>query len=143
MKKILVPVDGTDSCSKALDYAKDLAEKFDSEILIFNSQEISPSFVWLNDPVIINNTEYDPEKIAHDIVEQTSELLRKKNPNLKIHLKTSLGDPAHAILDIAESEECDLILMSTHGMKAVRRFLLGSVTNKVVHHAHIPVLVVR
>ena len=141
MKRILLPVDGTTTCGKAIKYARDLAENFESEVIIFNSQEVIPTFVWLNDPVIVNNTEYDPERIAKEIVEETSKCF--ENSDVKLKLITRIGDPAHTILEIADEENCDLIIMSTHGMKAVKRFLLGSVTNKIVHHAEIPVLVVR
>jgi len=53
------------------------------------------------------------------------------------------GDPASVIIDAADSEKCDLILIHTHGMGVVKRFTVGSVTNTIVHHASTPVLVVK
>ena len=53
------------------------------------------------------------------------------------------GDPADAILDVAEEQGCGLIVVGNQGMKGARRFLLGSVPNRVSHHAPCSVLIVR
>jgi nucleotide-binding universal stress UspA family protein len=53
------------------------------------------------------------------------------------------GDPADAILDVAEERDADLIVVGNKGMTGARRFLLGSVPNKVSHHAPCSVLIVR
>ena len=53
------------------------------------------------------------------------------------------GDAADAILDVAEEQRCDLIVVGNKGMTGAKRFLLGSVPNKVSHHAPCSVLIVR
>jgi nucleotide-binding universal stress UspA family protein len=53
------------------------------------------------------------------------------------------GDAADAILDVAEEQRCDLIVVGNRGMTGAKRFLLGSVPNKVSHHAPCSVLIVR
>jgi len=53
------------------------------------------------------------------------------------------GDPASAILDEVEEGNYDLVIMKTHTMKEKKRFMLGSVTNKVVHHISIPIMIIR
>ena len=53
------------------------------------------------------------------------------------------GDPAHTIVDIAERYRCDLIIMGARGTSALRSALLGSVSNEVLHAAHIPVMIVK
>jgi len=53
------------------------------------------------------------------------------------------GDPADAILDVAEETGADLIVVGNKGMTGVSRFLLGSVPNKIAHHAPCDVLIVR
>ena len=53
------------------------------------------------------------------------------------------GDPASVILDEVEKGNYDLVIMKTHTMKKKKRFMLGSVTNKVVHHISIPILILR
>ena len=54
-----------------------------------------------------------------------------------------LGDPADAILDVAEEQGADLIVIGNKGMTGAKRFLLGSVPNKVSHHAPCSVLIIR
>lgn len=141
MKKILLPVDGSVTCFGAFDYAKDLAQKFDAEIMILNSQDISPSFVWLNDPMLAANTQYDPKKIAIEIVDKAARYF--EDLDIEVTKLTEIGEAAHAIIEVADREEVDVIVMCTHGMSSVKRFLVGSVTNNVIHHAHVPVLVVK
>ena len=53
------------------------------------------------------------------------------------------GDPASAILDEAEKGDYDLVIMRTNTMKKRKRFMMGSVTNKVVHHIDKPILIIR
>ena len=53
------------------------------------------------------------------------------------------GDPADAIIDLAEEQDCDLIVVGNKGMTGAKRFLLGSVPNKISHHAPCSVLIVR
>ena len=53
------------------------------------------------------------------------------------------GDPADAILDVAEEREADLIVVGNKGMTGAKRFLLGSVPNKISHHAPCSVLIIR
>ena len=53
------------------------------------------------------------------------------------------GDPADALIDVAEQQSADLIVVGNRGMTGVKRFLLGSVPNKVAHHAPCTVMIVR
>ncbi len=141
MKKILLPIDGSEICPKAYEHAKKIAEKFDSEIVIFNAQDLTPPFGWLYDPIVPKNEENNLEKIGEKIVKNGMDAFSETG--IKVTTKTALGDPATTILEAAKKEGCDLIIMCTHGMSRSKRFLLGSVTNKVVLHAEIPVLVIR
>lgn len=140
-KKILVPIDGVDVENVVIEVVKDYIETHDSEVVIFNCQDVLPSVYWMNDPVAVKDVPYDPKTIAEDIVSKVKDSFG--NLSDKIETKTEIGDPATEILNTAEAGNFDLIVMCTHGMSATKRFLLGSVTNKVVHHAKIPVLVVR
>lgn len=54
-----------------------------------------------------------------------------------------IGEPPDAIIDVADQEKADLIVMGTHGWSLAKRLLLGSVSTSVLHHAHCDVLVVR
>jgi nucleotide-binding universal stress UspA family protein len=62
---------------------------------------------------------------------------------VSVHTHAREGDPAQAIIEVAESEKADLIIVGNKGMAGAKRFLLGSVPNKVSHHAPCSVLIVR
>lgn len=140
-KKLLVPVDGTTTCNKAFVYSIKIAQKFNSEIVLFNAQEIAPTIAWVNDPIVYSQTAIDPEQIAADILAIASKSFEETE--IMITTKFAIGDAAHAILDACDELQCDAIIMATHGNKAIKRFLLGSVTDKIVHHAKVSVIVVR
>jgi nucleotide-binding universal stress UspA family protein len=62
---------------------------------------------------------------------------------VKVETFAREGDPADAILDVAEEQGADLIVVGNKGMTGAKRFLLGSVPNKVSHHAPCSVLIIR
>ena len=64
-------------------------------------------------------------------------------PASKVQTFAREGDPADAILDVAEEQNADLIVVGNKGMTGAKRFLLGSVPNKVSHHAPCSVLIIR
>ncbi len=141
MKKILVPVDGLETCGKTFETAGSLADKFGAEIVVlYVKHTIDP----LSHPGYVALEEHSDihiEDIAKDISKKAVDKL--VHEGRKIHAVIEAGDPASVIIDVASREKCDMIVMCTHGMGAMKRFFLGSVTNKVVHHADVPVLVVR
>ena len=62
---------------------------------------------------------------------------------MRAHTRVEVGDPAETVLDIAEEEESDLIVMGSRGFGTFRRLLMGSVSSQVLAQAHCPVLVVK
>jgi nucleotide-binding universal stress UspA family protein len=66
-----------------------------------------------------------------------------KEAGVKVGTFARQGDPADAILDVAEEENADLIVVGNKGMTGAKRFLLGSVPNKVSHHAPCSVMIIR
>lgn len=140
VKKILVPIDGSEDSKKALDTAIKLAEKFDSQIILLN--------------VIQSYNDYSHLTIQHyNILEEDMKLFKKKSEELLEKTKEELkyinvktisieGYAVDKIIAISEEEKVDLIIMATHGMSRMKRYLIGSVTNNVVHHSKIPVLVI-
>ena len=141
MKKILVPVDGSDNSMKALERAYELGTLKNSEILILtvvNSQR--------DNPYIIDQdymSKLSKENIAHG--EKILEEAKKKFENYPGEVKTLLrnGDIAETIMDIAEDEGYDCIVMGRRGTNISSRSLLGSVSNKVLNYANKCVFVVK
>ena len=140
MNRILLPVDGSEECLKAYEMAKQIAEKFNSEIVVL--LVVEPSFM----DMYFARKDYQPvERNLEMLKDELLENAKKPFEGTQLNVKylSTVGDPASAILDAAESENCDWIVIATHGLGVAKRFLIGSVTNKVVHHASVPVLVVR
>ncbi len=141
MKKILVPVDGSENSMKALEKACEVGVLQDSEILILavvNSQRDNPYIV---------DQDYTSELSKQNITrgEEILKEAKKKFDKYKGKVETRLrnGEIADTIIDIAEDEGYDLIIMGRRGMNISSRSLLGSVSNKVLNYANTSVLVVK
>ncbi|KDR96267.1 Nucleotide-binding universal stress protein, UspA family [Peptoclostridium litorale DSM 5388] len=141
MKKILLPVDGSEFCTKAYDMAKDFAKKFGAEIAVIHVENIESSFSYAYTTTNFQSIDAYIKEKSEEIIEKAKKHF--EGEDFKVTFETTTGDPASEIIDYAEKENCDLILICTHGMSTTRRFLIGSVANKVVHHATVPVFVIR
>jgi nucleotide-binding universal stress UspA family protein len=78
---------------------------------------------------------------ADGIREQVVETARRQGVTIEFH--SSTGEPAEALLELAEKLQADLIVVGNRGMSGMKRFLLGSVPNKISHHAPCSVLIVN
>ena len=138
MNNILLPLEKTSEEVEVIEEAVKIAQNFDSTITIFHVDDSK---------VIINEFQYNPkdyEEILKSRKMNNTKMIKSyEDLGLKIQVKETAGDPAVEIIEEAKKGNYDLIIMKTHGMKATKRFMLGSVTDKVVHHVSIPVLVVR
>ena len=139
LAKILVPVDFSERCLGAARYAEALSGRFQSEIALlhvlepmryeFSTLEFGGTV--MND-LLANRAEQAQQQLQAFLAEELA----------GAHVKRVLldGDPAQKIVRYAQSEHSDVIAMSTHGYGPFRRFILGSVTAKVLHDADCPVL---
>ena len=139
IKKILVPVDGSGHAKKAIEYATDLALKYDAgvhlihvvnepkipdELLEYMEQEHineSPSYVYL-------------ERIGQKIMGKAEQEVKDKGIE-DVHAIVVEGDPAEKILDYARKAGFDMIVMGSRGLGKIETLVLGSVSNKVCHMA--------
>jgi len=141
MKKILLPVEYFADEPELVQEAVDIGKKFNSKITIFHVD---------NTQIMISRLQYEAY-IDRDIIADRPDNKKNiekiinlyKDEGLDVEVKEKTGDPASEIINEAEEGDYDLVIMRTHGMGAAKRFMLGSVTNKVVHHIDKPLLVVR
>jgi nucleotide-binding universal stress UspA family protein len=143
-KKILSPTDFSEPSYEALKVANELALHFSSELLVVHIVASIPLIPpGPPAPVTFNVVEYQQEleKSSRKMLE---DLVKKSVPE-KIWVRTLvvLGDPADRIVEIADEEQVDLIVIATHGQTGWRRFVFGSVTEKVVRLTPRPVLTIR
>ena len=149
IKKILVPIDGSETARKALEYAVDLAKQTGSTIILLSVIDKSSFYdIPITFPNVISPTPL--LETLEDYLRQTAEayvadaegLCRSKGVESRKIVNT--GHPAEEIIKAAEDLKVDLIVMGSHGKSALGAALLGSVTMRVIHmETKIPVLVVR
>ena len=138
-KNILVPLDGSKLAEAALPAAKALAKPTSRLVLM----RVMPD-LWIDDPLTPDQMEEFLTRNKHDgqkYLDDVAESLRKEGLNVDVIV--AMGEPADQIIDVATLTHCDLIAMATHGHSGWQRLMLGSVADKVVQHAAIPVLLVR
>jgi nucleotide-binding universal stress UspA family protein len=148
-ERILVPLDGSKFGEAALPNAEDLAIKLapGTEIEIILLQVISDlTFDVLTADVAaqLPHDEADIRKIKQAVqkyLDKLAEGLRAKG--IRTTTVVAEGHAAEEIIKTAKNTNADLIAMSTHGRSGLRRWALGSITDKVLHESEIPVLTVR
>jgi nucleotide-binding universal stress UspA family protein len=79
--------------------------------------------------------------VAESVLARESRVLEDESIDVTTHARE--GDPAEVIIDVAQEEGADLIVVGARGLSALQRFLLGSVSSKLSHHAPTSVMVVR
>lgn len=143
--KILLATDGSDHSLKASDIALQLAQKHDSKVeIIYVVQKIS-----IMDMDVLKEAGKNIEKIQDGMKKKGKEIIvltAKKfdELNLPYESKVVIGeDVAEVICKEAETEGADVIILGTRGQTGLSRFLLGSVSSKVVNHAPCSVSVIR
>ncbi|MCS6847468.1 MAG: universal stress protein [Anaerolineae bacterium] len=141
-KKILVPLDGSRFAEGALPYAKMLAEYSGGQIELLRIAVHPSSYVYVNDPATLASL-YDSDRAHCEEYLQKVAAGLQASTSLTVTTAVLEGPVADAILDRAEETNADLIVMSTHGRSGMERWLLGSVAEKVVRGAKIPVMLVR
>jgi len=135
---ILLPTDGSEGMYPVIDHAAWLAEKHDSTLhtlYAINTASLTDLGVETAWESISQALKQEGEAALDDVRSRVTE----------IPLETTLteGSPAQEILTYADEKDCDVIVMGTHGRSGVDRLLLGSVAERVVRSATVPVLTIR
>jgi len=144
MKKILIPIDGSEYSQRAMEKGKELAEAFGSSIVLLN-------VVYIPMPVYTYEGERGKNMIqlAQNAQNSSEELLKSAKEFFggmadKVEIVSTEGDIATSIIEFVKKNDIDFLVMGSHGLGAVmHRMLVGSVTTKVLHHIDVPVLVVK
>ena len=145
IRSIVVGTDGSETATKAVREAAELAaaigaglelvsayEPVGTQRLKEEARQVPDDMSWMVTP------REDVEATLREAAEMVNEI---GVTAVKTHARE--GDPADAILDVAEEQSADLIVVGNKGMSGAKRFLLGSVPNKVSHHAPCSVLIIR
>jgi nucleotide-binding universal stress UspA family protein len=143
-RSIVVGTDGSDTAGQAVRQAVDLAKSVGATLELVSAYE----------PVPAQRLREERRDMPEDLqwavspredVDATLEAAAgvAREVGVAVNVYPRQGDPADAILDVAEEQGADLIVVGNKGMTGAKRFLLGSVPNKVSHHAPCSVLIIR
>jgi nucleotide-binding universal stress UspA family protein len=143
--RIVVGTDGSETAAEAVTQASELAKLNGARLEIVSAFEPIPQQQIRSEsqaaPGDIQN-EFGPREDVNLTLENAAGTAKKAGVE-EVETHAREGDPADAILDVAEEVNADLIVVGNKGMTGARRFLLGSVPNKVSHHAPCSVIIVR
>lgn len=142
--RIVVGTDGSDTAKQAVREATELAKQTNATLDVVSAFDPVPASRLreerLQAPSDIEHAVNPQEDVNAILAEAEGQV---SGAGVKVRTFARQGEPADAILDIAEEEGADLIVVGNKGMTGAKRFLLGSVPNKVSHHAPCSVLIVR
>lgn len=136
-RRVLLPVDGSEHATKAVDTAIDIAKRHKSELILLHCRKALP--LYLGEPYF---------QAVHDrVMSHTEDMLtpyrqRLTDSGVAFSERIMEGAPAEAICRVATLEKCDLIVMGSRGMTDLTGLLLGSVTHRVLHSTPCPVMVI-
>ena len=138
LRRILVPLDGSEIGEVALCYAVELAKKTSAEITLLEVFEpvkgVGAAGISYNIP--------DDESVRKSILSYLHHVGQPiKNEGLKVSTTVLFGKAAENIVEYAEKNGVDLIALSTHGRSGLGRWVFGNVTDKILHTGDVPVLV--
>ncbi|HSX93530.1 MAG TPA: universal stress protein [Hydrogenophaga sp.] len=142
-KKILVPTDGSDVGHQAAATAAQMAREAGGQVVGVYVIDPFP-YIGIGDASAVGLQAYlsDAKRVAGEALEGVASACRAQNvPFAGDTIERNLV--WEGILETAKAEGCDLIVMGSHGRQGVKALILGSVAQKVLTHAHVPVLIVK
>ncbi|WP_373189143.1 universal stress protein [Halolamina sp.] len=135
---ILVPTDGSPAATDAIEHAINLAETYGARLhALYVVDSTSFASIDAGSQVVVEALEKEGKQAVKEVAE------RADAAGVAVETHVVSGTAYRSILDYIDAENIDLVVMGTHGRRGVERFLLGSVTERVVRSADVPVLTVR
>jgi nucleotide-binding universal stress UspA family protein len=145
-KHILIPTDGSDTALKAVKAGVALAAEIGAKVTGYCAQEPVPTHIhgegYIADKAMVAQFEQRAADFARKNVKAIEDAATAAGVSCTA-LVTKSAVPYRGIIDAAEKKGCDAIFIASHGHRGLKRLLLGSVTQEVLTHSKIPVLVFR
>jgi nucleotide-binding universal stress UspA family protein len=148
MKKILVPTDFSKTAQLALQVAANIARKAEAKIIILHVIEQPGSQSFSISGEISSSMDWDEKLFTKRLIEKSKAQLGKEVAELeaqgiKVKQELKLGNAYHGISTMIAEHDVDLVVMGTSGKSKLEEMIIGSNTEKVIRHAHCPVLTVH
>lgn len=135
-----MPIDGSDNSFRALDAALILSEKLGAKVTAIHVMEEIP-VLHIQSEKLLRQLLDAYKKESQKILSKCSEIAAKKG--LSIDTKLLQGNAGSTIIDYCGKEKYDVVVMGSRGMGRFKELVLGSVSDKVVHHSSCPVMIIR
>ena len=137
-QRILVPTDGSEATERAVENAVDLAKQYGATIhALYVVDSGTYGSLEAGADIVVESLEAEGQEAVEGVVQAA------ERAGVDVTTSVQSGTAHQTIIDYAEEEGCDLVVMGTHGRSGLDRYLLGSVTEKVVRRSDVPVLTVR
>ena len=140
LSKLLVPVDGSENSLRALDHAIYLAKKTGANITAMNVIE-NPPTVYVESQKLLNDLLAKFREESANILDKCKQIAEKND--VKIETVMGEGDAASTIVGYAQKGDFDTIIIGRRGFGRFKEMMLGSISNKVLHHAKCTVMIVK
>lgn len=136
-QRILLPTDGSEDADRAVEHAIALARQFDAALDVLHVTDTTTLPLDVRSEAIVRAIEDEGRSAVEEVTERAS---RRGVDSVTGRVRD--GSPARTIVDYADENDCDLVVMGTHGRTGIDRYLLGSTTERVLGLAAVPVVVV-
>jgi nucleotide-binding universal stress UspA family protein len=145
-RRIVVGTDGSSTADRAVDAAGDLARISGAEVQVVTAYRPVRAAVMAG--VSATGDALVPARLGNDERVAAEEVVRRARERLECngvvaHSAARLGEPADALLAVAEEQDADLLVVGNRGLAGVRDYLLGTVADRVAHHASCSVFIVH
>jgi nucleotide-binding universal stress UspA family protein len=141
VRSIVVGTDGSETAARALKEAGDLAKSTGARLHIVSAYEPASGVRVGGDTPERASWMVGPDVQVDAVLDDAAGAMHANGVEAECHARK--GDPADALLDVASENDADVIVVGNKGMTGTKRFLLGSVPDKISHHAPCSVLIVR
>jgi nucleotide-binding universal stress UspA family protein len=145
ISKILVAVDGSDPSFNASTYAIDFAKRNGAELIVLYIVSPVPysQFEYANIGRMKEIESIEMEKAQREVVDKVKQKATENNVSVKTEVIIKYTSVVKEIVEYAEDNKVDMIVIGSRGVTGLKKILLGSVANGVVTYSHCPVLVVK
>jgi nucleotide-binding universal stress UspA family protein len=140
LSKLLVPVDGSENSLRAFDHAIYLAKKTGANITAMNVIE-NPPTVYVESQKLLNDLLANFREESANILDKCKQIAEKND--VKIETVIGEGDAASTIVGYAQTGDFDTMIIGRRGLGRFKEMMLGSISNKVLHHAKCTVMIVK
>ncbi len=142
-KKILVPLDGSPRAEAILPHVEEIARRFEASLVLVRVVDPSSALIGMDGMTIELN-----QRLIDEESEEAQAYLKRKQENLHSkgiasHIHVRFGSIVSAVLDVAETENVDLIALASHGRTGLARLFYGSVAAGIIQSVDRPILVIR